>query len=48
MYTINLTKEQFEQLQSNKTLIINLDEPKQEKWTPSSGEWNIELIDYPY
>ena len=48
MYTITLTKEQFEQLQSNKTLTINLDEPKQEKWTPSSGEWNIELIDYPY
>ena len=48
MYTITLTKEQFEQLQSNKTLTINLDEPKQEKWTPSSGEWNVELIDYPY
>ena len=48
MYTITLTKEQFEQLQSNKTLIINLEEPKQEKWTPSSGEWNIELTDYPY
>lgn len=48
MYTINLTKEQFEQLQSNKTLTINLDEQKQEKWIPSSGEWNIELIDYPY
>ncbi len=41
MYTINLTKEQFEQLQSNKTLTINLDEPKQEKWTPSGGGWNI-------
>lgn len=41
MYTITLTKEQFEQLQSNKTLIINLDEPKQEKWTPSGGGWNI-------
>ena len=48
MYTINLTKEQFEQLQSNKTLTINIEQPKQEKWTPSSGEWNIELIDYPY
>ena len=48
MYTITLTKEQFEQLQSNKTLIINLDEPKQEKWTPSSGKWNISLIDEPY
>ena len=41
MYTINLTKEQFEQLQSNKTLTINLDEQKQEKWTPSGGGWNI-------
>ena len=41
MYTINLTQEQFEQLQSNKTLTINLDEPKQEKWTPSGGGWNI-------
>lgn len=48
MYTINLTKEQFEQLQSNKTLTINLDEQKQEKWTPSSGVWNIELVDHPY
>ena len=42
MYTINLTKEQFEQLQSNKTLAINLDEPKQEKWIPSNGLWNVE------
>ena len=42
MYTINLTKEQFEQLQSNKTLTINLDEPKQEKWIPSNGLWNVE------
>ena len=42
MYTINLTKEQFEQLQSNKTLTINLDEQKQEKWTPSNGLWNVE------
>ena len=42
MYTINLTKEQFEQLQSNKTLTINLDEQKQEKWTPSGGLWNVE------
>ena len=42
MYTITLTKEQFEQLQSNKTLTINLDEPKQEKWTPSNGLWNVE------
>ena len=41
MYTINLTQEQFEQLQSNKTLTINLNEPKQEKWTPSGGGWNI-------
>lgn len=48
MYTINLTKEQFKELKSNKTLTINLDKPKQEKWTPSSGEWNLELIDYPY
>ena len=48
MYTITLTKEQFEQLQSNKTLTINLDEPKQEKWTPSSGEWNASLIDAVY
>ena len=48
MYTINLTKEQFEQLQSNKTLTINLDEQKQEKWTPSSGVWNIGLVDHPY
>ena len=48
MYTITLTKEQFEQLQSNKTLTINLDEQKQEKWIPSSGEWNISLIDEPY
>ena len=48
MYTINLTKEQFEQLQSNKTLTINLDEQKQEKWIPSSGKWNISLIDEPY
>ena len=30
MYTITLTKEQFEQLQSNKTLTINLNKPKQE------------------
>ena len=43
MYTINLTKEQFEQLQSNKALTINLDKPKQEKWTPSSGNWNVSL-----
>lgn len=48
MYIINLTKEQFEALQSNKTLTINLNKPKQEKWTPSSGEWNIELVDHPY
>ena len=48
MYTINLTKEQFEQLQSNKTLTINLEEPKQEKWTPSSGDWNVSLTDHPY
>lgn len=48
MYTINLTKEQFEQLQSNKTLTINIEEPKQEKWTPSSGEWNISLFYEPY
>lgn len=48
MYTINLTKEQFKELKSNKTLTINLEEPKQEKWIPSSGEWNIQLIDYPY
>ena len=41
MYTITLTKEQFEQLQSNKTLTINLNKPKQEKWTPSGGGWNI-------
>ena len=47
MYTINITKEQFEALQSNKTLTINLNKPKQEKWTPSSGEWNIELVDHP-
>ena len=42
MYTINLTKEQFEQLQSNKTLTITIDEPKQEKWIPSNGLWNVE------
>ena len=48
MYTINLTKEQFEQLQSNKTLTINLEEPKQEKWTPSGGGWNISLTDTVY
>lgn len=48
MYTINLSKEQFEELQNNKTLTINLNKPKQEKWTPSSGEWNIELADHPY
>ncbi len=48
MYTINLTKEQFEALQSNKTLTINLDEQKQEKWTPSVGHWNASLIDHPY
>lgn len=48
MYTINLTKEQFEQLQSNKTLTINIEEPRQEKWTPSSGKWNISLINEPY
>ncbi len=41
MYTINLTKEQFKELKSNKTLIITIDEPKQEKWTPSGGGWNI-------
>ena len=41
MYTINLTKEQFEQLQKNKTLTITIDEQKQEKWTPSGGGWNI-------
>ncbi len=41
MYTINLTKEQFKELKSNKTLTINLDEPKQDKWTPSGGGWNI-------
>ena len=45
MYTITLTKEQFEKLQSNKTLTITIDEPKQEKWTPSSGEWNVSLTD---
>ena len=45
MYTINLTKEQFEQLQSNKTLTITIDEPKQEKWTPSGGHWNVSLSD---
>ena len=48
MYTINLTKEQFEQLQSNKALTINLDKPKQEKWTPSSGNWNVLLTDTIY
>ena len=48
MYTINLTKEQFEQLQSNKALTINLDKPKQEKWTPSSGNWNVSLTDTVY
>lgn len=48
MYAITLTKEQFEQLQSNKTLTINLEEPKQEKWIPSSGEWNVTLPDHPY
>ena len=48
MYTINLTKEQFEQLQINKTLTITIDEPKQEKWTPSGGHWNALLIDRPY
>ena len=42
MYTITLTKKQFEQLQSNKTLTINLDEQKQEKWIQSSGLWNVE------
>ena len=41
MYTINLTKEQFKELESNKTLTINIDEPKQDKWTPSRGGWNI-------
>ena len=41
MYTITLTKEQFEELQNNKTLTINLDKPKQEKRTPSGGGWNI-------
>lgn len=48
MYTITLTKEQFEQLQSNKTLTINLEEPKQEKWTPSGGYWNVALTEKPY
>ncbi len=48
MYTIILTQQQFKQLQSNKTLTINLDEPKQDKWTPSSGEWNVSLVDNPY
>lgn len=48
MYPINLTKEQFEQLQRNKTLTINLEEPKQEKWTPSSGVWNVALTEKPY
>ena len=48
MYTINLTKEQFKQLQSNKTLTIKLDEPKQEKWTPSCGYWNVALTEKPY
>lgn len=41
MYTINLTQQQFKELKSNKTLTINLEEPKQEKWTPSGGGWNI-------
>ncbi len=41
MYTITLTKEQFKELKSNKTLTINLEEQKQEKWTPSGGGWNI-------
>ena len=41
MYTINLTKEQFEYLQSNKTLTINLEKPKQEKWIPSNGLWIV-------
>ena len=48
MYTITLTKEQFEQLQSNKTLIINIEEPKQDKWIASSGKWNASLIDAVY
>ncbi len=48
MYTIILTKEQFEHLQSNKTLTINLEEPKQEKWTPSGGYWNVALTEKPY
>lgn len=48
MYTITLTKEQFEQLQRNKTLTITIDEPKQEKWTPSDGHWNASLIDAVY
>ena len=48
MYTINLTKEQFEQLQSNKTLTINLEEPKQDKWIASSGKCNASLIDAVY
>ena len=48
MYTINLSKEQFEELQNNKTLTINIDESEQEKWTPSLGEWNIELVYHPY
>ena len=48
MYTITLTQQQFEQLQSDKTLTINLDEPKQEKWTPSGGVWNITLVNKAY
>ena len=48
MYTINLTKEQFEALQSNKTLTINIEEPKQDKWIASSGKWNASLIDEVY
>ena len=42
MYAITLTQQQFEQLQSNKTLTINLEEPKQEKWTPSGGYWSLD------
>ena len=48
MYTINLTKEQFEALQSDKTLTINLEEPKQDKWIPSSGNWNASLVEKHY
>lgn len=41
MYTINLTKEQFENLKSDKILIINLEEPKQDKWEPIEGEYRL-------